>query len=164
MLATIAFLPPLLLQAVWLVIMHNRPCCQDIRLHVTWQWWVYLAVVLTLYLHDISFSWHHSIFCIFHVVYFTCIQTLHVQAQSVKKWSGQNPTSPTACYGHAVNVWCGRYNWVCKSQDIRYSIESCGQAMFTKRYSTFDLLRYGELPGDGPHAAVRAARARTAMY
>ena len=22
---------------------------------------------------------------------------------SVKKWSGQNPTSPTACYGHAVD-------------------------------------------------------------
>ena len=33
--------------------------------------------------------------------YFTFIQSAHVAFSMRKKWSGQNPTSPTACYGHA---------------------------------------------------------------
>ena len=29
---------------------------------------------------------------------------MHVQVRSAKKWSGQKPTSPTACYSHAFKV------------------------------------------------------------
>ena len=66
-------------------------------------------------------SWHNVAFCQWNVyddgqpfsekarltssyVYnFTCIQSAHVQARSVKKWSGQNQTSPTACYDRVVH-------------------------------------------------------------
>ena len=57
-------------------------------------------------------------------------QTVHAQIRSAKKWSGQNPISPTTCYAHDFVYlslmklkWLTPTGFLARQHDVRFSLK-----------------------------------------